>query len=121
MKEKPILFSTPMVKAILDGKKTMTRRVIKPQPPEIWDRARHLTNDQWVFENSSDNDFHGFKKCPYGQVGDRLWVKEKFRRDKDFPSRIGYEDGLSKMIHGGETGYLMKVGWDVNWGKCSCL
>lgn len=53
--ERPILFSGNMVRAILDGRKTQTRRVVKPQPTMC--EAR----------------------CPYGQPGDRLWVKETFR------------------------------------------
>ncbi len=63
MKERPIIFSTPMVRAILDGRKTMTRRVMKPQPE---DYPYH----------------HGLavyrvaKKCPYGVPGDLLWVRE---------------------------------------------
>ena len=57
MKEHPIIFSTDMVRAILDGKKTMTRRVIKN--PERYEHIREC-------------DFC----CPYGQVGDRLWVRE---------------------------------------------
>ena len=68
MREIPILFSTPMVQAILDGRKTMTRRIIKPQP-------------LWVAEPSipfktEDADPKGIIKCPYGEPGDRLWVRE---------------------------------------------
>ena len=57
MKEHPILFSASMVKAILEGRKTMTRRVIKH--PERYSDIREC-------------DFC----CPYGQVGDRLWCRE---------------------------------------------
>lgn len=57
MKFIPILFSTPMVQAILDGRKTQTRRVIKP----------HLT------------DVASFIKCPYGKPGDVLWVRETWQ------------------------------------------
>ena len=68
MREIPILFSTPMVQAILDGRKTMTRRVVKPQP-------------LWVAEPSipfktEDADPKGIIKCPYGQPGDLMYVKE---------------------------------------------
>ena len=62
-KEHPILFSTDMVKAILDGRKTMTRRVIKFQP-----EPNHIEEfkETWI------------RLCRYGQVGDRLWVRETF-------------------------------------------
>lgn len=62
MKERPILFSGPMVRAILDGRKTQTRRVIKPTQPRddgMWPAGRNPVPD-----------------CPYGRPGDRLWVRE---------------------------------------------
>ncbi len=58
MKETPILFSTPMVQAILNGKKTQTRRVIKPQPKQAPFRSDDVTDS------------------PFGTYGDRLWVRE---------------------------------------------
>ena len=69
MKERPILFSTDMVKAILQGK-TQTRRVIKAQS-----EANNYFNIKGLhvpIEKMS-------RYCPYGQVGDRLWVKEAFK------------------------------------------
>ena len=59
MKEHPILFSTPMVQAILDGRKTQTRRVILNARP-----SDGFPLGKWK----------GY--CPYGQVGDKLWVRE---------------------------------------------
>lgn len=56
-RERPILFSGPMVRAILDGTKTQTRRVVKPQPAGAWAAP-------------------GKTMCPYGAPGDRLWVRE---------------------------------------------
>lgn len=75
--DRPILFSTPMVRAILDGRKTQTRRIVKPQPVSfvkqftsgMW--GRHLPN----FDRDGSTYFEGFK-CPYGEPGDRLWVRE---------------------------------------------
>lgn len=61
MKERPILFSAPMVRAILDGRKTQTRRVIAD---------RHLLG--------GPPEDALLKRCPYGHAGDRLWVKETF-------------------------------------------
>lgn len=90
MKERPILFSGPMVRAIIDGRKTMTRRAMKPQPwlneaglwrwPEEGKYAPLTTCSgrgalQTETERLQENLSHF---CPYGQPGDRLWVKETF-------------------------------------------
>jgi hypothetical protein len=73
MKEHPILFSGPMVRAILEGRKTVTRRVIKPQPGEGVYTQRLTTGDQITWEaEATDQSW----KCPYGAIGDRLWVRE---------------------------------------------
>ncbi len=72
MKERPILFSRPMVRAILDGRKTQTRRVVKPQP----DGFHHSTGEPSVFVGA----FAKPIACPYGVPGDRLWVREKLKR-----------------------------------------
>ena len=84
VKERPILFSAPMVRAILDGRKSQTRRVV--------DRFSRFGNvRQFEPSNTPGYDFHfrdkkglwqDFRKpdllklCPYGQPGDRLWVRE---------------------------------------------
>ena len=88
MKEHPILMQTDMVKAILDGRKTQIRRVIKPQPPSdakpcTCTRVKHFYIDKVPsptdrLECTSDV---MTIKCPYGQVGDRLWVRETWQVD----------------------------------------
>ena len=76
-KERPIIFSTEMVKAILDLKKTQTRRVIKPQPTWtdgtycVWGHTFAMGLGKMLIEEM-------LAYCPYGQVGDRLWVRETF-------------------------------------------
>ena len=81
MKERPILFSKPMVQAILVGRKTMTRRVIKPQPD-----SRGLRTTDVLFE-----DYHGKEfKCPY-ELGMILWVRETFRNAHGMPTGPRYE------------------------------
>lgn len=69
MKERPILFSGEMVRAILDGRKTMTRRVVKPQPEQDTDCPYHIGTG---IERKA-------RTCPYGKLGDRLWVRETWR------------------------------------------
>lgn len=86
MKERPILFSGAMVRAILEGRKTVTRRMIKPSMRSA-DTQFELHQEQdgsWrpmhTFDESS-MDHLGTEHpiaCPYGQVGDRLWVRESF-------------------------------------------
>lgn len=70
MSEKPILFSGPMVKAIFEGRKTQTRRVVKRN---AYGRVER-NGKQWHIE-----DLDAVKACPYGVSGDRLWVKETFQ------------------------------------------
>jgi hypothetical protein len=87
--ERPILFSGPMVRAILEGRKTQTRRIIKPQPNswiddlhgnEFRKRAPYAIEDDngnycgWGFQ---DEETH--YKCPYGKICERLWVRETWQ------------------------------------------
>jgi hypothetical protein len=85
-KERPILFSGPMVRAILDGRKTQTRRVVKcagldPHRDRIerWDEDRGAfrprASDEAV-ERQFVTTFPLPTRCPYGAPGDRLWVRE---------------------------------------------
>jgi hypothetical protein len=68
MKQHPILFSTPMVKAILEGRKTQTRRVHKYQ-----------IDCEKLSQYAQDWEIKEFiALCPFGQPGDRLWVRETF-------------------------------------------
>lgn len=86
-KEIPILFSTAMVQAILDGRKTETRRVVKPQPHST--ATEVVTSDQWkgkdfVARFPYDRqpivyEVTNLYKCPYGKPGNVLWVRESFR------------------------------------------
>ena len=80
MKEKPILFSGKMVRAILDDRKTMTRRVVKPQPEQDTDCPYHIGTG---IERKA-------RICPYGKPGDRLWVRETFAEGLSNKEGIAY-------------------------------
>ncbi len=99
IKERPILFSGPMVNAILAGRKTQTRRNAKPQPHEDW-RPDHygeihkMIDGDFPLRNGlpitigwgalNDEGDWGIV-CPYGKPGDRLWVREAWSPDhRDF-------------------------------------
>ena len=83
MRELPILFSTPMVKAILDGRKIMTRRTVKNIPEgthRVEQIGESLFEAHWgIHGNSLFLDGATEIKCPY-QPGDRLYVRETWRR-----------------------------------------
>lgn len=87
IKETPILFSTPMVQAILDERKTQTRRVLKKQP---------VDEDYRWWHCKGDSPFIDIANCPYGQIGDRLWVRESYSyyhsiKDEQGNPKIAYK------------------------------
>lgn len=97
MKERPILFSAPMVQAILEGRKTQTRRVVKGRPL------------QWLTEHFFKPEFVACAEnhlCPYGHIGDRLWVRESL--GKKLASFLGIE-----ATNGVESAYYISNGDDV--------
>jgi hypothetical protein len=81
MKERPIIFNADMVRAILEGRKTQTRRPIQPQP------ASGVRPSPFV--GSGIEDGHGYEiQARYGQPGDRLWVREALVDEQPGTGRI---------------------------------
>lgn len=81
MRERPILFSAPMVRAIMAGTKTQTRRVVKPVGQDDGFVLKDYGDGWWPYRSDDgespmkgDNEIP--HSCPYGQPGDRLWVRE---------------------------------------------
>lgn len=108
MKERPILFSAPMVKAILEGRKTQTRRIVKPQP-ELDAKVGFIHTDRkgkrWAsgigFDHAGTvrNFVH---RCPYAKAsGERLWVRETWRigawDEDEGQISVDYRDGPDKQ------------------------
>lgn len=76
-RERPILFSAPMVRAILDDTKTQTRRVVKPR------KDRYIGCELAPGELAGEVNNGEFANCPYGRPGDRLWVRETWAYDDE--------------------------------------
>lgn len=102
MNVKPILFNTPITRAILEGRKTQTRRIIKPQP----------TNPRW---NNIGwlgwDDGHGYRMKPPCETGGILWVRETWARISDYTC-VDPELGMP-------DGYIYRADWgnDTNQPK----
>ena len=113
MKERPILFKGDMVTAILDGRKTQTRRVLKPQPaqdgPLTWSAATH---GWWGF-TSARIPLTKKWRCPYGVPGDKLWVRETWRElDRDHRGLgrpcLGRDGGTHSIQYQAEFAHITK-------------
>lgn len=112
MKERPIIFSSKMVKAIREGRKTQTRRPLSKQPHGLGSWVKQLSI--WLFPHIAP---HIKIKCPFGQVGDRLWVRETWiagvslRDDKTVECAAVPDIKCNKLV--------MKKGYEdtENWAR----
>lgn len=112
MKEKPILFNGEMVKAILDGRKTQTRRVVKPPlnvDSTAYTRRSTHTPDGQVIVIGVTNDGREWGRRPYAEIGDRLWVRETWQRC--------LECGLTNWREGANSNGTICQHCDASLGK----
>lgn len=97
MKDRPILMSAPMVRGTLAGTKTQTRRAVKH--PLLKDLSRIIDcGDGWW----GDEEGEAQARCPYGQPGDRLWVREAWSHDAESldQCRASAEDAMGGGAYG---------------------
>lgn len=88
MKERPMIFNAEMVRAILDGRKTQTRRIVKGVPSSHnfhgWVMSSTSAKDEgkacWAVGKSPLLNHPIRMRCPFGEVGDRIWVRETWAR-----------------------------------------
>lgn len=97
MKERPILFSGAMVRAILEGRKTVTRRIVKPSWPAIVTEVFPYSNNPWAWmppkQHNPDAGWdEQVRACPYGKPGDRLWVRESWWQAGDWQATYPEDD-----------------------------
>lgn len=119
MKERPIIFSAPMVRAILAGTKTVTRRIVTPQPHRVGERRLNCAEPGnppvvvtqlpgWEWKSTyaaAGSDFAGALAwhSPYGRPGDRLWVKETFTYITGNGIRVHYRADGEPIGHDGKV------------------
>jgi len=103
--EHPILFSGQMVRAILDGKKSQTRRVVKPQPVcnipgAYFDKYNGGPQWNWWTKDNKVCNGHNIFTCPYGKPGDQLWVRETWT-----PTQVCNSRGINIWADSGPVYY----------------
>lgn len=81
MKERPIMFSAPMVRAIREGRKTQTRRIVREPQPRLIDPCHKYNPHKFTFWHDDHYPNGSGVFCPYGVPGDRLWVREAWYYD----------------------------------------
>lgn len=82
-RERPIIFSGPMVRAILDGSKTQTRRIVKNSGDMEFDNNDPYFGPYWLSYATEAEGEDAKVRCPYGIPGDRLWVRETWALERD--------------------------------------
>lgn len=109
-KDRPILFSAPMVRALLDGSKTQTRRVVKRSDewPASAVKAVMLESRGTALAVAADRCTYGPEiSCPYGQPGDRLWVRESWSTHAGFDRYAPSELTHIRSFHYWADGHLV--------------
>jgi hypothetical protein len=118
MKERPMLFSAPMVRAILDGSKTQTRRVCKPMNAWVNQDCREVR----VIDGAPHHFLKGAEmpierlRSPHGQPGDHLWVRETCRAD-ELPSGL---DGVRYLADDSFIEIENSEEAAEKWGELAC-
>ena len=138
-KERPIIFSAPMIRAILAGRKTQTRRVIRlpvdldeDHQGAMWELAKSpqyaKPGDFTFIDQCHPTDsYPTFFRCPYGQVGDVLWVRETWRaygRDRagEWEGGVEYRADLAHRVFRDHVEWNLGRDWCANrktggWGS----
>ncbi|WP_336273783.1 hypothetical protein [Vreelandella indica] len=107
MKQRPILFNADMVRALLDGRKTQTRRLVKPAPGMVTNKSiEPWEGDPKALMALLERNNRG---CPYGKPGDRLWVREAHALLPRTAYRASVGTGTIEQVEHPTDGYTAAV------------
>ena len=121
VKERPITFNAPMVKALLVGSKTVTRRPLKPQPIDVIENKPIESNGvrSWCALTDKNPGRGKMIRCRLGEVGDRLWVRESFYID-DYRYESGPLPKRAPRLEDGMLIYSADGTCCEQFGECQC-
>lgn len=98
MKERGMIFNGEMVRAILDGRKTQTRRPLKWKQTRFTEIGEREDGSKWPWSEDAEHVCDFWHPCPFGAVGDRIWVRETFQGPLfDFDQMEAYQEDSSKF------------------------
>lgn len=117
MSERPILFSSPMIKAILAGTKTVTRRICKVPLGYVMDERDAGQPWPWYSADVVDDPDDAWLPCPYGAAGDRLWVKETWGLHA-FGDETDWERGSVRGCTERELREQYELAYRADFGPC---
>ncbi|ENR6004739.1 hypothetical protein ACEWM3_004966 [Klebsiella pneumoniae] len=80
MSERGMIFNAEMVRALLDGRKTQTRRPIKWKQTRFTEIGEREDGSKWPWSEDAEHACDFWHPCPFGAVGDRIWVRETWAR-----------------------------------------
>lgn len=109
-KETPLLLCQDMVRAFLEGRKTQTRRIVKPPLP---DNPTEVGGQRWGLVDGSF--YYCGRKCPYGQPGDLLWFKEKWAVREWYTLPNYLQEGYRATIEYAADGHIGQSVMEPDW------
>jgi hypothetical protein len=127
VKERPVIFSGPMVKAIIEGRKSQTRRVVKPQPLshervfKFWDSyfVSDIDDPRTSNTRNDKTGSFGLFGCPYGMPGDRLWCRETFsyipKAKNEWHDKVSPDGCPVEMLYRAEYPDADDMQFPMNW------
>ncbi|MGS0782840.1 hypothetical protein ACVBMF_04500 [Klebsiella aerogenes] len=92
MTERGMIFNSEMVRAILDGRKKQTRRPIKWKQTRFTEIGEREDGSRWPWSEDAEHACDFWHPCPFGAVGDRIWVRETWQAIHDYCDENGHVD-----------------------------
>ncbi|EJD6999675.1 TPA: hypothetical protein MAK17_001904 [Klebsiella pneumoniae] len=118
MKERGMIFNGEMVRAILDGRKTQTRRPIKWKQTRFTEIGEREDGSKWPWSEDAEHACDFWHPCPFGAVGDRIWVRETFAAlEPGSYEQVKPQDGHCQDLRYAATDRLAKSDADIRGYK----
>lgn len=118
IREKGLIFNSEMVRAILDGRKTQTRRPIKWKQTRFTEIGEREDGSKWPWSEDAEHACDFWHPCPFGAVGDRIWVRETFAAlEPGSYEQVKPQDGHCQDLRYAATDRLAKSDADIRGYK----